>query len=871
MTSLKKTEELTPEQYAANANTPMFQQYFAAKKKHPEALLFFRLGDFYELFFEDALLVAKILQITLTHRGKHLDQPIPMCGVPFHAYEHYVKKLIDQGYKIALCEQTETPEDRLKNGGKGPLSRDVVRLMTPATVVESSFLEGGAEKHFLLAIVAHKGRITLAYLDLSSHIFNVETIEESELLSALGRIQAKEILIQDDFYQACFEKLSSYRRLIQPLPKSKFNEESANTRINRIYHLKTTQGLGTLNKEDIQAIGAVLDYVEIAYRDTLKNLPFPKKLQNNQALVLDHQTRINLEIERTLQGKREGSLFFAINHTQTNGGARLLHTYLSHPTQNMDVLQKRLGRIEYFCNHPEIRKSVIAAQQNNLDLTRSLSRLLVGRGGPMDMGVVRDALNESLQIESLLTEDSPLRFNNTPKDLLDLLERALLDQLPLHHRDGGFIREGYHEKLDELRQFAKAGERHLEELQERYQKELDLPTLKVKVNNLAGYFIEIPASKKDKVPASFFHKQSLANNIRYTTDELNDLATKLQNAESNMVKWETTLFAELLEKISFYQETLFSMAKFLAQIDVFSTSANFAIQKGYTRPQLTHESILDIREGRHPAIDHENFVPNDLLFSDSTRFYLLTGPNMAGKSTYLRQTALITLMAHAGLYVPANFAIIGLTDRIFSRIGAGDNLASGMSTFMVEMVETATILNQATERSLIILDELGRGTSTYDGLSLAWAVTESLETLGARTLFATHYFELTELSKTLKSLENMRLITKEWEGKIHFLHKVEPGAANRSYGLHVATLAGIPKKIITRAEEILLELEKQPSHMKDERLQLSLPLARPSTSEQEKRADDISKAILAIDVDHLTPLQALTQISEWKKRLKHDH
>lgn len=846
---------------AANANTPMMQQYFSAKAKHPDALMFFRLGDFYELFFEDAILAAKLLQITLTHRGKNQDNIVPMCGVPYHAYEHYTKKLIDLGYKIALCEQIETPEERLKHGGKGPLARDVVRLITPSTVVEASFLENTAA-HFLLSVVSFKKKkgsihVVCAYMDISAHMFVYETVAFEDMLSVFSRLQAKEILMQDAFYAQNFELFSPYRRVIQALSSTKFDEKSARNRLHRLYELKTLQSLETLEKAEIQALGAVLDYIEIAYKDALKHLPFPKKIENTDALILDHQTRTNLELDLS-QGKREGSLFHALNTTQTPGGGRLLHRYVMQPTRNQHVLNERLDALTYFFDAPECAEKMRFFQRDGRDLTRSLSRFFMKRGGPLDLGVVVGALDEAAAIMNTLNECEkalPFSIPTLPFEILNTLKKALTPELPVHTREGGFIQRGYNTALDELKKFTEHGEQSLFALQERYKTELGIPTLKVKQNNVAGYFIEVPLSQKNKIPEDFFHKQTLTGNVRYTTKELDGFALKIEHAAQEALQLELQIFDEIVQGIIDEQDALFAVANFLNFVDVFSSFALFSLEKKYVRPLLVQEPMMHIEKGRHPVLDDENYVPNDLNFSKDAGFYLLTGPNMAGKSTYLRQAALITLMAHTGLYVPAEKAIIGLTDRIFSRIGAGDNLAAGMSTFMVEMVETATILHHATKNSLIILDELGRGTSTYDGLSLAWSVTETLEKLGARTLFATHYFELTKLEKTLATLLNLRLATKEWEGKIHFLHKVESGAAHRSYGLHVAGLAGVPKGVIKRATEILNTFEKKESEQTQTQLRLHFPETKPKEC-------SILSELQAIDVNQLTPLEALQKIAQ---------
>jgi len=862
--------------------TPMLKQYQQQKLAHPDCLLFFRLGDFYELFFEDAVTAAKVLQITLTQRGKVGDMPIPMCGIPFHAYENYIKKLIDAGFRVAICEQTETLEMRQRNGGKGPLSREVVRIITPATVIEENLLS--ARNHNFLLAVAYDPKLkkqsfsdfSCALLDLSSSDFFIEEVSEDQLFSVIEKYHPSEILLPDTLYGEHFERLRFYGNRIISLPIAKFDCENALVRLKSFYDVKTLEGIADFKASDILAANVILDYLEITQKQATPLIPFPKKRNTQQYLLLDQHTRRNLELEFTARGMWEGSFLHAIDKTLTSAGSRLLGQMVASPLLNKDAIEERLDAIAFCLDHHDVLQACRTAFQVNADLGRSTTRICLQKGGPRDLFVIGAALKTASYIKDVIESTSSPKPFVVPEMLDDLeqeLTNALSESLPLLTRDGGFIRLGYDDELDAIRAFEKDAASHLEALQEKLKNETGITTLKVKYNGILGYFLEFPASQCDKVPASFIPRQSLATSLRYTTPELNEFASKILSAGEKALQRELFLFDKLVKKVTAHQTHLLHIAQFLAFIDVSTSMATLAVEKNYCRPILNTTSDLFIENGRHPVLDGEGFEPNSVIFNNQTRFILLTGPNMAGKSTYLRQIALIALMAQCGFYVPATKAVIGIVDRIFSRIGAGDDLASGRSTFMVEMIETAAILNQATPQSLVILDELGRGTSTYDGLSLAWAVTESLvNSTKARCIFATHYFELTDLEKQLPSFKNYRLATKEYEGKILFLHRVEEGSANSSYGLHVAALSGVPRPVIERAQEILLDLSKNQHHIKSERrAQLSLnltqttPLAkRPESSHV---ADTIYEALQKADLNSLTPIAALNFLHTLKEKM----
>ncbi len=858
---------------SAASLTPMLVQYQTEKAKYPDCLLFFRLGDFYELFFEDALIASQALQITLTQRGTVNDSPIPMCGVPFHAYEHYVKKLIKQGFRIALCEQTETPDDRQKNGGKGPLKREVVRVITPGTVVEEIFLE--SKTHNFLLSLAHNKKtdsLSCALLDLSTSAFILEQTHLSELFSLLSRYPIAELLVPDSLIETHFDKLRTFHKRLTSLSAIKYDIPNAKERLRKIYGVATLDSMGPFSDTDYAALGALVDYVELTQKEALPYLPFPKKQDHSRFLIIDHDTRANLEIDRSIRGAHEGSLLHTLDCTITNAGARLLQSRLSCPLQDIYELDKRLDRIHFFVDNQPLCNKVRPLLEGNYDISRSLSRLVLGKGGPRDLGHILGGLQTALHMINILNACKALPFHIPllPEILLSTLQSALSETLPPNARDGGFVKQGFHPPLDKLRHLQSNTTSLLKNLQDRYRQETYIPTLRIKTNNVLGYFLECPPSQQTKIPDFFIHRQSLSSALRYTTPELNELASKITSAAVQAVEMERHLFKHWCDLTAKHQEQLKDIAAFLAEIDLSTAMAHLSLKKNYTRPTLTVESLLILDKGRHPVLDDADFTPNSIHFSEKERFFLITGPNMAGKSTYLRQTALITLMAQCGFYVPAEQATVGITDRIFSRIGAGDDLASGRSTFMVEMVETATILNQATQRSLVILDELGRGTSTYDGLSLAWAVTEHLaQAIQCRTVFATHYLELTDLEKSIPTITNMQMAIKDYEGAILFLHKIERGAANRSYGLHVAALSGVPPKIIARAEAILAELHKPHTSIENryQKTQLILPLARTGGN-QDATLDDIRDSLQNIDVHHLTPMKALTFLYEMKEKLK---
>lgn len=841
---------------AVESTTPMMAQYWEVKNRHQDCLLFFRMGDFFELFFDDAIVAAKALDIALTKRGKHSDQDVPMCGVPAHAYEAYLHKLIAKGYKVAICEQLESPESAKKRGAKGPLRRDVIRIVTAGTLTEESLLPARSH-NFLVGLSPIKDNmLAIAYLDLSTGMFRVEQSNPQVVASVLARLQPSEILLPES-YAGFGEALAPFKKALCYLPAARFDRQNCEQTLNAVYNVKTIDSFGGFNPLEVMALGTVVDYVRLCHKTSLHLLSPPKQQNPTHFMMIDASTQRNLELVQTLSGAYQGSILSVIDATKTAAGGRLLASRLVAPLTDPAAINQRLDRIDFFIKEEKLRQQCLALLSQCPDMERALSRINLGRGSPRDLGLMRDGLHKAQQLKELLPSHAEL---GSFDPLINRLQRALQESLPPHMRDGEFIAPAYDAQLDEFRSLRADSQGSLMRLQAQYISETGIQTLKIKHNNILGYHIEIGASQSHKIPASFVHRQTMASHMRYTTQELSEWARKVEGAAYQALARELELFAELVESVQARAKEILTCCQAIARLDIAASLADLAIARNYKRPLIDNSSTFEIKGGRHPVIEealrsqhNEPFVHNDCLLDEYQRIILLTGPNMAGKSTYLRQNALLAILAQAGLFIPAESAHIGVVDRIFSRIGAADDLASGRSTFMVEMVETATILNQATDRSLVILDEIGRGTSTYDGMSIAWAVIEAIaQNNKSRTLFATHYHELTRLAQDLPMLKNFTMRIHEWEGKVVFMHNVVPGSADKSYGLHVAALAGVPRPTIERAEKILATLEKP-------KIPLQVPL-------QEKSEEPlVFETLRALDIDTLSPRQALDQLYQLKE------
>lgn len=870
------------------ATTPMMAHYLALKQQYPDCLLFYRMGDFYEMFFDDAVQAARALDITLTKRGKHAGEDIPMAGVPVHAAEAYLARLIRAGFRVAVCEQMEDPAEAKKRGPKSPVKRDVVRVVTPGTITEDGLLDA-RRANYLAALCDTGGQVALAAVDMTSGGFQVGLLGDTgraglaeALAAALFRLDPAEVLLPERLLTAerLFDVFGDWKSRLAPLPSPRFDPNNGRKRLEALFEVGTLEGFGQFSPAEVAAAGALVDYLDLTQRGKLPRLDPPIRLESGATLAIDASTARSLELVRTQNGERKGSLLSIVDRSVTPGGARLLHARLVAPLTDRDAILGRLDSVSYFYIHQDLRADLREDLSRAPDLERPLTRLSLGRGGPRDLAAIRDGLRaaETLR-ERLLADQSrplPAELAAAVADLcpdtglIDRLERALKPDLPVLARDGDFIAPNYAPELDFQRSLRDDARRHIAALQARYVSETGINSLKVKHNNVLGYFVEVTAAQADKLTDPFIHRQTLAGAARFTTVDLADLDAKVAKAGDTALALEQRLFEDLVQEVLARAAPIAATARALAVLDVSAALADLAADRAYTRPVLTDGTEFYIEAGRHPVVEAllpggpGGFIANDCNLGTS-RLWLLTGPNMAGKSTFLRQNALIALLAQIGSFVPAKAATLGIVDRLFSRVGAADDLARGRSTFMVEMVETAAILNQAGPRALVILDEIGRGTATFDGLSIAWATVENLHEVNrSRCLFATHYHELTKLAARLPALSCHAMRVKEWQGDVVFLHEVQAGAADRSYGIHVAKLAGLPKPVLRRAEEVLKLLESGGSSTALSRLADDLPLfaaAKPAPEPEEPAPPPAAHPVLAalaeIEPDALTPRAAL--------------
>ena len=806
----------------------MMAQYLSIKAGHPDALLFYRMGDFYEMFFDDAVAAAQALDIALTKRGKHAGDDIPMCGVPVHSAEGYLLTLIRKGFRVAVCEQMESPEEAKKRGSKSVVKRDVVRLVTPGTLTEDALLE--ARRHnFLAAFAQVRDEFALAWTDISTGALQVMTLPPARLGPELARLAPSELIVGESA-ESVTETAESMGIAVTPLGRSSFDSTGAEARICALFGVNTLDAFASFERAEVSALGALVDYLEITQKGKLPFLQRPQKETADGVVQIDAATRRSLELTRSLAGARDGSLLSVIDRTVTPGGARLLDRRLSSPSRRLDVIHARLAAVDAGVEDARWAQDVRSLLRKAPDLDRALSRLSLDRGGPRDLAAIRAGLTQGLaltdlcegrELPALLTE-ALAEFAGFD-ELLAQLEDALVAEPPLLARDGGFIARGFDAELDEAVSLRDEGRSVIAGMQSRYAEAAGVSSLKIKHNNVLGYFIETTATHADRMMSpplseTFIHRQTTANQVRFTTVELNELETRILNAGSRALEIEKRLYEALRGLVLDHAVRIRQASHALAEFDLATALADLAREEAWCRPEVDGSRCLDISGGRHPVVERalrrqggERFVANDCTLDagDGAAVWLLTGPNMAGKSTFLRQNALISLMAQMGSYVPAETARIGLVSQVFSRVGASDDLASGRSTFMVEMVETAAILNQADDRALVILDEIGRGTATYDGLSIAWATLEHLHGVNCcRALFATHYHELTALAGRLEGVDNATVAVKEWEGDVVFLHEVRKGAADRSYGVQVAQLAGLPASVVARARVVLDALEQ---------------------------------------------------------------
>ena len=889
-----------PQNGDAGRMTPMMEQYQDIKAAHPDCLLFYRMGDFYELFFADAEVASRALGIVLTKRGKHLGADIPMCGVPIERADEYLHRLIAQGHRVAVCEQLEDPAEARKRGAKSVVRRDVVRLVTPGTLTEDSLLDA-KRNNYLLAIARARlsgddSRFALAWIDISTGEFRVSECDRATLPAEIARLEPGEIIVSDTLHDE--PDLAAFWRslpAVAPLARDIFDGATAERRLTSFFAVSTSEAFGALTRLEITAAAACVTYVERTQIGQRPPLSPPLRESAGASMAIDQATRGNLELMRTLSGDRRGSLLDAIDHTVTAAGSRLLAQRLAAPLTDPAQIAKRLDSVASFWGDAAARAETRSRLHAAPDLARSLSRLVIGRGGPRDLAAIRDGILAAADLSRGLAslKDKPaeiaaaMQACRKPDGMLAAeLSAALAAELPAFKRDGGFVREGYDKGLDETRALRDESRRVIAALQVRYAEDTGIRVLKIKHNNVLGYFVEVTAQHGERLMGApfsgiFIHRQTLAGQIRFTTTELGELEAKIASAAERALGLELEIFERLVAAVMTQSGNIKECAEALSALDVASSLAHLAVERHYVRPQVDDSPTFVIEGGRHVVVeqalsrDGTPFIANDCDLSPppqtgAGRIWLLTGPNMAGKSTFLRQNALIAVLAQMGSFVPARQAHIGVVDQLFSRVGAADDLARGRSTFMVEMVETAAILNQAGERALVILDEIGRGTATFDGLSIAWATVEHLHAVNkCRALFATHFHELTALAGRLDRLHNATVRVKEWQGDVVFLHEVVAGAADRSYGIQVAKLAGLPPSVIDRAKLVLAKLEQEdraaPKGFED------LPLfAIPQKTLQEKpetTEDHLIAALAAINPDDLSPREAMEALYMLKAKL----
>lgn len=863
-------------------------QYLSIKADHPDSLLFYRMGDFYELFFHDAELASASLDIALTKRGKHEGVDIPMCGVPVHSADGYLQRLIRKGHRVAVAEQIESPKEAKKRGPKSVVARDVVRLVTPGTITEDSLLDARSH-NFLVAMARVRKDYALAFLDISTGEFFSCVAPMEDITAHLSRLHPGEILISDKWLQE--EELSiileDWDKILTPLPSVRFDSQNGERRLRDLFDVSALDAFGQFSRPELAACGALVDYVELTQKGKFPHIKPPLQQANDDVMSIDAATRRNLELTRTMTGEKLGSLLATIDRTITGAGARKLNAHLSSPLTRVTEIHNRLDMTDYFIRDNHRRENLRSILRRCPDMERALTRLTLGRGGPRDMATIRDGLAETANLRSTLTTSdldtdvagitaaaARLGFHG---EIVEELTKALAADLPLLARDGGFIARGYRPNLDELKALRDESRRHIANLQADYADKTKVPSLKVKHNNVLGYFIEVTPRFADNMGDDFIHRQTMANAVRYSTVALGELEDKISRAADRALALEMELYDHLIAQITAWGTQILGAAEAMASLDVAASHGELAVERDYTRPLVDDSLQFDIEGGRHPvvetALEKNNqgaFISNDCTLTGGNRLWLLTGPNMAGKSTFLRQNALITVLAQIGSYVPAKKAHIGVVDRLFSRVGAADDLARGRSTFMVEMVETAAILNQAGPRALVILDEIGRGTATFDGLSIAWATVENLHEVNkCRGLFATHYHELTALSSKLDSLSNHSMKVREWKSDVIFLHEVGSGSADRSYGIQVAKLAGLPKAVIKRASSVLKHLEDKDQHSSTTRLANDLPLfasviAETAKPEEFSGPSDAEERLKEINVDDMSPREAHALLYELK-------
>ncbi|ODR95956.1 DNA mismatch repair protein MutS [Methyloceanibacter stevinii] len=890
--------------------TPMMAQYLEIKAANADSLLFYRMGDFYEMFFEDASVASRALGIALTKRGKHLGEDIPMCGVPVHAADDYLQKLIALGHRVAVCEQTEDPAEAKKRGAKAVVRRDVVRLVTPGTLTEESLLDARAH-NFLTALFREpqgegtEPRLALASIDISTGELIAATCKLTDIPGELARIRPGEVLVGEDLASdaGIRARIDEAGAALTPCPRAHFDSARGERALKERLGVATLDAFGDFSRAELAALAGLLTYVELTQVGRMPLLRPPRRESADRLLLIDAATRTNLELVRSNQGTRAGSLLAAIDRTVTAAGARDSRGASPAPSTDVALVNARLDAVGYLADEPRLRQDLRDALKAAPDLARSLSRLAFGRGTPRDLGAVGAAIGAAHALAArLLRAGDALglprelmgiaeRLAQAPADVAASLSAALAEELPVNARDGGFVQPGYDAGLDELRALRDGSRKVIAGLQATYAEATGIKSLKVRHNSVLGYFVEVTALHAPTLTApphaeTFIHRQTMANAVRFSTTELSDLESKITSAADRALALELEIFAKLTAEVMAAERQLSAASAALAELDHYAGLAELAVELRYVRPRVDDSAVFAIEEGRHPMVEQTlrreqagDFIGNDCRLcggegdrNEAPSALVVTGPNMGGKSTFLRQNALIVVLAQAGAFVPAKSAHIGLVDRLFSRVGAADDLARGRSTFMVEMVETAAILNQATPRSFVVLDEIGRGTATFDGLSIAWAALEYLHEVNrSRVLFATHYHELTALADRLPHAANATVEVKEWREEIVFLYRVKMGAADRSYGIHVAKLAGLPAPVLKRAGAVLAELEKADGRPKPADLAGDLPLFQAAAAQEAASSPSkLEEALRDFNPDAMTPKEAIEALYRLRALLEDD-
>ena len=870
--------------------TPMMAQYLKIKSQYPDALLFYRMGDFYELFFDDAIKAAKVLDIALTKRGKHNDTDIPMCGVPHHSSENYLLTLIKSGHKVAVCEQLESPAEAKKRGYKSVVKRDVVRLVTPGTLTEDSLLKARSH-NFLAAYSIVRGEHSLAWVDISTGFMSVLSLNKVEdFVAELFRLNPSEVLIIENTDYEIIDAIEESGATATLRGKSAFDSTSGEERLKALFAVASLEAFGSFGRAQVSALGSIAEYLDATQKGKLPILRPPVIELKENSMRIDSATRRNLELTKSIHsGSRQGSLLGTIDRTVTAAGGRLLERRISAPSMDIDVINERHDALKFLRDDLDLSEPVMAFLKSIPDLERALSRISLERAGPRDLANISKGLIQGKEIARLFkNHDLPAELKLAMEKLLghdeisSTLEKAIVPEPPLLVRDGGFVTEQFNSELDETRALKRDGTKIIAEMQRDFIELTGIQSLKIKFNNVLGYFIETTAKNAEKLQNStiadnFIHRQTTANQMRFTTSSLSDTETKIINANAKALEIEKQIFNELSALIIQNFEKISAAAEALAVIDITNSLATLARDEEWCRPKIDSSKAFAIQGGRHVVVESSlknngnSFIPNDCELSEGS-IWLVTGPNMAGKSTFLRQNALIAILAQMGCFVPATSAHIGIVSQLFSRVGASDDLARGRSTFMVEMVETAAILNQADDRALVILDEVGRGTATYDGLAIAWSTLEYLHEVNkSRSLFATHYHEMTVLADRLTRVINATVSVKEWNNEVIFLHEVRQGAADRSYGLQVAKLAGLPIEVLERAKVILNELEARDAKKGTEGKLLAkdLPLFSQSMTQkpvtQINYNSELSNKIRSIYPDEISPNEALQILYDLKE------